>query len=390
MKKQLKIFRIMKTTLSILLIAMGASFCQGQEMDEARMERDLKVAQNILSTLSGYSNGDLNFTFFGSSSIEGNYVKGYGVMLNSPRRSSRTRYLTTTDGGVTLSGYTQSDDAKSYPIIIQDGQVQKAKKVDLDSLNKAQDEKWIGDMKTFLVDYSDLIGQLKPEDKIMVTSESSLRGGTWNTFELEMSGKSLSTSGSSVEITKKDVTAYKSGKISRAEALKRIKVIEPATKENVAQDVELLASIFQRLYKSDLSQTYYVSGRISYGKIAEFGIIFDMRVYSSSKEKSLHRITTQQRGGLTQEERDDIVKGMYPEFLDELKSNIIQYGRTVKSLPSDEIMMFKVRLTECKGCGIPKILELSIKASDLAAYDSGKINESVALEKISVKEIGEQ
>ena len=378
----------MKTTFSIILIALGATFCNGQQIDEDRMERDLKVAQNILSTLA--NNSDKELIFFNRNGSQGSYVKGYGVILNSSSRFPRTTYVNSQNGALSLGGKAYKFSGNE-PVIISSSDGQNViKKLDLDSLHKAQNDEWEEKMKTFLVDYSDLIGQLKPEDKIMVTSHATSRGGTWHSLELEASGRSLSTSGSSVEISKKDVSDYKAGKISRNEALKRIKVIKAATKVNVAQDVELLASIFQRLYKSDLSNTYYISGRVNYGNIPEFGVVFDMRVYSSSRDNKFHTVVTRQRSGLTQEERDDVVKEMYPEFLKQLKNNIIQYGRTVRSLKPDEILMFRVRLTECKGCGIPQNLELSIKASDLQAYDSGKINESTALSKISVKKTGEQ
>ncbi|MEM6522847.1 MAG: hypothetical protein AAF693_03600 [Bacteroidota bacterium] len=370
----------MKTITSVILTVL-ATYCGAQPINEERMDRDLEVAENILSTLMKTS--DRNVIFYTRPPYKGTFVEGYGVIFNATRRIGSRIVSSTSKGDVVydvpgqasgttvISGYTSSKSGTED--------------------NENNRTEWIENMKTFLIDYADLIGQLKPEHKIMISPEGggSTYGG-WDSFEIRTNGSAQEFQDPTLEVTKKDLTDFKLGKISRDELSKRIKIIEPPTKENVAQDVELLASILQRLYKSDLSDTYYVSGRVNYGMIPEFGVVFNMRVYSSSREQGLHRIVTQKRGGLTQEERDKLVKEMYPNFINELKKNVVQYGRTVKSLASNEMMLLKVRLTECKGCGIPEKLELSIKASDLKAYDSGKIIEPTAIGKITVKEIGKQ
>ncbi|MEM9390840.1 MAG: hypothetical protein AAGA02_10225 [Bacteroidota bacterium] len=370
-----------KYGLVIVLLAVTA-FCRSQGIDEERMERDIQIAQNILSSLESNEISSQIFVYT-KDRFEGSYVEGYGVIFNSSDHHGRT-IIAETKGPYKL----YSDAVISS---LPEGSSSRVVKVrlNLDSLRQTQDKEWVEKMKTFLVDYADLIGQLKPENKIMVTSGSGNKGD-WFALEARASSTSTINEGPTVEISKKDLIDYKSGKINRNEALKRVKVIRAASKEEVAQDVELLASIFERLYKSDLSNTYYLSGGVGYGKIPEFGVVFRMRVYSSSRNEGFHRIATRNQSGLSQDERDEIVKGMYPDFLKELKRNIIQYGRTVKSLEGNEMLMFKVRLTECKGCEIPKNLELSIKASDLKSYDSGKINESSAIAKLNVKEIGKQ
>lgn len=363
---------------SMILMAL-TPYCVSQSINEERMDRDLEIAENILSTLMKTSDQDV--FFYTRPPYKGTFVEGYGVIFNATRRTGSRIVATKGDMAFDING-----KAIGTAVISTSASARGDAKGKEDHQTQ-----WIENMKTFFIDYADLIGQLKPEHKIMISpdgGESTF--GAWPTLEIRANGNTQTFEDPTLEIIKKDLSDYKSSKISRAELSKRIKIIEPPTKENIAQDVELLASILQRLYKSDLSTTYYISGRVNYGKIPEFGVVFNMRVYSSSREQELHRIVTQKRSGLTQYERDKVVKDMYPSFLSELKENIVQYGRTVKSLAPDEMMLFKVRLTECKSCGIPEKLELSIKASDLKAYDSGKINESTAIGKITVKEIGEQ
>ena len=86
-----------------------------------------------------------------------------------------------------------------------------------------------------------------------------------------------------------------------------------------------------------------------------------------------------------QETKDKKVKELYPKFEQDLKDNILEYGRTVKSLKDDEVLVFQVTLTKCAGCGIPSTLELSVKGSVLKDFNSGKADRTIAMGKISVK-----
>jgi hypothetical protein len=86
-----------------------------------------------------------------------------------------------------------------------------------------------------------------------------------------------------------------------------------------------------------------------------------------------------------QEERDKKVKELYPVFEKELKENIIEYGRTLKSLNDDERLVFNVRVTQCMRCKIPSTLEMTIKGAMLKDYNAGKINRETAIGRIEVK-----
>jgi hypothetical protein len=88
---------------------------------------------------------------------------------------------------------------------------------------------------------------------------------------------------------------------------------------------------------------------------------------------------------LTSAERDKKVKELYPLFENDLKENMLDYGRTLKSLKDNEKLIFNVVLTKCKGCGIPADVELSIPNSVLKDYSAGKLDKNSALNKITVK-----
>ena len=54
-------------------------------------------------------------------------------------------------------------------------------------------------------------------------------------------------------------------------------------------------------------------------------------------------------------------------------------------MKDDELVIFDVTLTKCKGCGIPASIEVSVKASVLKDFGSGKISKDAAVGKINVK-----
>jgi hypothetical protein len=111
-----------------------------------------------------------------------------------------------------------------------------------------------------------------------------------------------------------------------------------------------------------------------------------MNVFSSNQANYDRWVMpTQGLNNLSQEERDKKVKELYPTFERDIKADILEYGRTLKSLKSEENLVFNIALTRCQGCGIPATLELVVKASVLNDYAAGKISKDAALAKIEVK-----
>lgn len=350
--------------LLLITLIPGAAF--SQNVDQERMNRDVEVAENILTTLMRQEMTDRGgFPYI--PSIEGKYLAGYGVIFTIPNYVMR--YVKGTDGQpIFISSGTQ---VRGGNTVIRGNTV-----INVDSLQERRKEKSIEVMKIFLADYGNLINQLKPSDKILITNRDR---------QFEFFNKSERNE-STIEAKISDINAYKERKISRDQMMERIKITDEKVSDEKYTDLELLSSIFERLYRSDLSNTYYVVGRIPYDRLSDFGVIFKMKVASSSGVKDNHMITTRNIAGLTQAERDKIVKDIYPEFLAELRRNILDYGKTVSSLKDDEMLLFHVELTKCQGCNIPKAIELSVKNEVLQQYGMGKLSRDKALDQISVQE----
>ena len=378
----------MKKTIKILLIIVvtmvGNTPAFSQSIDQDRMERDLKVAENILATLSEDSYGGRRL--WGRENVESSYVPDYGVIFTMPISTSFSFVGNNTiisTGGQDVIVIDESGDDPDYEVKVKGRN--RVKVVDADSKEAAEARAEEGEevrdqVITFLADYAGLIGQLKASERIVVQMKRS------NRLELYFgSNQSSANQGLTAEVLKSDLNSQQQGKISRDQLIERIKFTGGAN-EDVAKDIELFATIFARLYEADLSSTYYLASRnIGYSKLTNLGVTFSMKFYSSSSNDGLHSIRTTGESGLTQAERNERVNAMYPDFEASFKENLLDYGRTVKSLNDNEKLIFKVRLTECKGCDMPKAIEVMVDAKTLAGYDKGSISRDKALAMIAVK-----
>ncbi|MBU2916283.1 MULTISPECIES: hypothetical protein [Reichenbachiella] len=228
-------------------------------------------------------------------------------------------------------------------------------------------------IRVYLADYANLMSQLRPEDKVLLTTEVGLNKSSDPRFKI------------SAYVLVDDIMAKNSGKLSVEKFQEKIVFSETEISHKKMADLELLASIFQRLYKSDLATTYYTSERVQYEMLDHFGAVFKMKMYSSVQYgKDNYKVVANGKTGLTESERNQIVSELYPQFEYELIENVLDYGKTVKSLRSDEYLVFQIKLTQCNGCAIPKDLKVTVQQSVLDNYNQGKIKRDEALSKISI------
>ncbi|MEM0939646.1 MAG: hypothetical protein AAF600_06335 [Bacteroidota bacterium] len=370
-----------KIVIVVLLTVTTNLQSFSQSIDQERMNRDLRVAENILSTLLTNDN-----RVWHQDNVEGSYIPDYGVIFMMPVSSVifyEGKGKVFSSDGSSLVFIEDSDDS-SYDMQIDlrgnKTKITKGQNLNIKELKEKIDSNLKEQIQTFLVDYADLIGQLQPSQRIVVHAKDR------ENFEFHIGINSTKTSKNlSAQILKSDLVAHKQGKISREELVSRIRYTSNESKD-VEKDIKLFASIFARLYEPDISSTYYVSSRnIEYDRLENLGVTFNMKFYSSSSDKGFHTIRTTGESYLTKEERNKRVNAMYPEFVQSFKDNLLDYGRTVKSLKPNEMIIFKVRLTECKGCEMPEEIEVTIKAKTLFDYDSGSLSRNEALEMIAIK-----
>ncbi|MFZ2905039.1 MAG: hypothetical protein WAZ98_02430 [Cyclobacteriaceae bacterium] len=432
----------MKRVIKFWVVAMvlGTQAATAQQVDQDRMDRDLAVAENVLSTLLRQ---EFEKRGFFPMEVQGSYRAGYGVTFTIP-----TDYLPIFWGDENMVVLDGAPGAYSYSFSMTDDEMDPEDEIELkremekaskemeraneemeratkelkrsqeemkrsakemeradqerrktershqrmtvsaprvtamgkpsDSLRKVYNTRIITAAKNFLTDYGDMMSQLAPDEKIIITNQ----GGGQRWYFNQSEKRSLL----SVEATRNDLTQFRQGKITRDQLLAKIKVTNTESSGKVEPDLELLTSIFNRLYRSDLSKNFFIQGQAYYERLNDFGAIVYMQVYSSNQvDDGLFNMPTISLRGVTQDERDKKVKELYPVFEKELKENILEYGRTVKSLKDQEQLVFNVTLTRCKGCGIPSDIEVTVKSSVLSDYNAGKVDKKSALEKIAVK-----
>lgn len=398
---------IKRLLLSAMIITLIIPGIYAQKMDQQRMERDIAVAENVLGTLIKQQFNNQR-TFF-SLEITGAYQAGYGVTFTIPSDYTTPIALTLQGNGDAMiwggndlafrrdaNGYTYSYGETSTDDARQNGaqaageksiklkeKSNERRELDMDSVRDAYNEKVIEAAKTFLLDYGDLIAQLAPNEKVVITNQGNQPRVWINQYFTSPKRTHLS-----VEAIKSDLTQYREGKLTKPQALAKLKVVNTETVDEVAPDLELLSSIFTRLYGQDLSKTYFVGDNVYFERLKDFGVIYYMQMYSGIERNDYSKKYLMPTLGLTdvdQETKDKKVKELYPKFEQELKDNILEYGRTLKSLKDDEVLVFQVAMTKCAGCAIPSSLEISLKGSALKDLNSGKADKNATLAKLSVK-----
>jgi hypothetical protein len=381
---------------SLMLIGAVLITMQVLAQKDERMNRDLEVAENILETLIKQKLEKRNFF---PVEINSDYRAGYGVTFRLPYNLSGpfawgfgAQDVAVTNGGnyqYFVEPLNQVDLARVFDergrVVTENlqGKVRStSREVNADSIQKATTEKLLEACKEFVADYGDLISQLQPTEKIIITNRGD---GNRNWF-IAVFPENQKPSYLSIETTKGDVTQLKQGKVSREQFMKNLKVVNSQMDNELQPDLELLTSIFNRLYQRDLSKTFFTDENIYYERLKDYGVIYYMNVFSSNQANYDRWVMpTQGLNNLSQEERDKKVKELYPTFERDIKTDILEYGRTLKSLKSEEHLVFNIALTKCKGCEIPATLELVVKASVLNDYAAGKISKDAALAKIEVK-----
>ncbi len=402
MKRGIRFFVWMAFIFSFALVSAQS------KVDLGRMDRDIEVSENILGTLIKQQFEKRSFF---PIEINGEYREGYGLIFKLPYEMNgpmiwniggNTPGVTMLDGDSYSFSFsmpsgdeaelerTFDDDQRIKTEIIRGtgnsrgaARVASRQRVNIDSIRDVTADKIVDACKDFIANYGDLITQLPANEKIVITNRSENdRMRRYGMFAMESRPSYMS-----LEVTKADITSYKQGKLSKEQFDKKIKVINSVVDDELQPDLELLTSIFNRLYRPDLSKTFFTEENMYYERMKDYGVIYYMQVFSSNQDEFNRRYIMPTVGleGLDQVARDKKVKELYPQFEKDIKADILEYGRTVKSLKPEESLIFNIRLTRCDDCGIPSSLELTIKADVLKDYASGKLSKDAALSKFTVK-----
>jgi hypothetical protein len=384
------------------------------------MERDIDIMEKVLNELFKNAAGNRSRGFYLASNrtAQGSYVPGYGVLFIAPAYSgsfgakggynyvyssggtNRTVVVTDGDwkGTMSYTGPSNEDKDKAK------GEKQKEKTGKnapqapdrsrrlsnvQDSILQAHTNLVTTNMREFLANYADAIGQLAPGDRVMIIYNENARNSD---HYVTVSGcetcETRTMPRISAEVKREDLTAFRSGKMNRKELDGRIRVnVDNPGKENYAE-YKVFAGILESLYPVSREVPYRVRN-IGYHVLPSFGVIYlvDMGLRNETPN-----VVTIRDGEVrkSRTERDSaqvrIRTEAYGQFRNDIREAVLDYGRTLRNLSSDQVILLSVSLPTCEGCNVPPRANVSVKKSVLEAYEQNKMNRQQALEAITVGE----
>jgi hypothetical protein len=359
----------MKSLLILFFAALLTSFdLEGQSIDQSKMDKDLEVSKNVLSSLMENSTNN-RFLWRSGDKLEAKYQKGYGVIYSIKNNFPMVVY-----------GRARNDNA----YVVKGSNIAKVAGVkDEKIIDEDEDgnEKLKAIAKDFMMNYYNLIRQLQPSDKIMIKTAAN-RENRDLFVVFSTGGQNRSKGKFSIEASVSDLMSYGSGKITEEQMMSKFieKVISNWSESE--PDIEVFSAAFGRLYQSDLADSYYMTDYPWHERMDGFGLTYYLKFYSSTQSNDFFNLPTLKKSNLDLKERNAVVEKAYPEFKEDLKENMLDYGHLLKNLKNDEFLIFNAQLTQCIDCNMPKAIELKVKKSVIDQYRSGVLSLKAAKNKI--------
>ena len=394
-----------------------------QKIDQERLNRDIEIAQSILYKLFAIENESSNEIFYGSR------IKRSGnIFIASPREGGKGYYVN--GQGVVLQVVHRPEKVWS----VNDNQGNKV--IENVVPNTFEKDKVVDLLKEFLLKYADLIGQLKPDDKIIIVFEEEqdedfapiISGQNNGRLTLTRLNKkdNKETLKITAEIDRQSVSNLKSGQMSEENFLNKITIHESKVESKDAFDFEVLSGILETLFRND--EYLHLDEDVDYNYIEGFGVNYYLHLYPVQGKSIInldgvaYPTATRGRGRLLrfytesidenntnlsakkQKELDELkvkmdsldkvesekIKVALKDLEPKLKEYIIEYGRTLKTLKPDEVLVLNVSINRWRNpfdedeSDEKSVMQLSVKQSVLAAYDNRESTLEQAMSQVEI------
>jgi|GEM_PF-6765304 len=413
------ISQILKVTtgyiaLLVIIVLPNALNAQNEDID-----RDLKVMEAILNEIV---KSEIDGDHWGFSDKLGgtkaSYIEGYGILVKIPDMSNSIfagdrviRIVTEDDGNdenVVINGLGQNIN------VVTNGKVKEHKDGELiEKIEKV--------MRTFLVSYGDIVRDLPEDEKIIMLYKKKNRGDffLWDGKQ----GLNIDTnkddekpvSQFSVEVQKSDINLLKDGKLTEEEFwMDKVKKKRIQGENDKKEQLEY--NVLGKIFESRLSsikplptvdddhddQIIFMSlddfNKVEYEVVSGIGIVYNLYInmpfsFSSTsfkiKAKDIKKLEklaedSEEWSG----DRDEFLENILDNLGESIKEDMIAYGRTLRSLPADELLIVELHLPKCFDCDLAGTYQLSVNKAVLDAYDKREIDLEEAMDKITVKEKG--
>jgi hypothetical protein len=346
-------------TLALLILLFNV------EMDP-KMRLDLSISENILTELLRQNGAS-------ATMVKGSHIPGYGVMMELSYRHLSIRALGTQVAGV-----------------------------DIEAL-----------IKRYLNDYGDLISGLGPDEQLSVSFTSR-----------------VTSKRTILSVKKRDVADRRSGKLTEDVFMSRIRSQEMSS----SPDVDIFAKVMETVVNADTSKAFTLrnvtaSGLPGYGMLVSgtlrsgsFPVAYSLnsdryaptaieytidemavpeieipsldslrilqsreftesleaiRVEATAMRDNLNRIHVMRRQSAAD------VKAAFDALESNLKRAILDYGRTLNSLPAGQTLLIRIT-NERPSEHLPNSITFTVPKQVLADYDRRAITQEQAMSRIIV------
>lgn len=376
-----------------LMTLLLSSLSFAQDFDTNRMNRDIKIMENILGemfktqftsnegTVQVRSQG---YTIFGSGSsgnVKGTYIPGYGVIFMIP--ASSNRYI-----------ISSGSSGSNRQVVFQYSSEDSDRTIDKESVTSR-----IGE---FLQDYASTIGQLKNNESILVIYGSANATGN-RTAVYSIRGDEQDRPSPlpviSVSAKKSDLDAFRSGRINSDALQSRLSVSTSEDKERL--DLKVLGNIFGTALGDGNGNEYHLisSSSLSYMYLDNFGALYSLDLHRGHALGSLSSSVFKLRLSRDAESEDraeaeareheleltETIEKEYDALVNKTKEFIIDYGRTLSSLEDDQYLLVSLNINESSDI-IPERVDFQVKKSTFNQLDKGQISREAALNAVTLTE----
>ncbi|PWL28410.1 hypothetical protein [uncultured Roseivirga sp.] len=388
-----------KTSLIALALLLSANWVKAQQVEIAtgyavdswgrstqdlsklpKMEKDIVILQNVLSDLFG--NED---RYFSSRNAKGMYVPGGGVIFSM---SSNSLY-----GNILIEYADVLDEI--------DGDGTKQDESSPEETNRKMEETIREKSKEFLTNYGSLLTELKSGEKLMLNIDYTARQ---KREESRSSSRARFVSSSrnmkkrmQSSISYKALNDFSIGKINLQQAMAAVetKIVEDADKEMT--DAKILAGILDDLMQTSMDGKFRRRSKTNWTYFDGFGLMFNIQMSTSSSTSEMiiysqsARTITRTEDSEVEKEREELMKELeeaYPDFEDMLKENIVQYGRTLRSLGAGESVIVNVDFgSGVRDSKMPRSIRMVVPKSSIDAYAKGQKSLEQVKKEIDIKKL---
>lgn len=339
-----------------------------------KMERDIIILQNVLNDL--FNEG--NRIYSSSGAAKGIYVPDKGVIFNIGTSSNEYEFLIARE---LASSQNSNGEAK------QDEKESAAYK------NKETESRFEGLSKEFLVNYGSILSELKAGEKVMLnvnyTNIKELKSNENSGLTISGGSSVIYRGGNRVDkkrmvsaIDYATIDSYLSGKSTLQSAESKISQSIVETDAKTSQDAKIMAGILDDLFQSNFDGIYRRSGKTSWTYFEGFGLMYDLNlsarggaVWSSGNLTVVgsRATATTQEDEAKQKEATKEVEEKYDDLIELVKESLITYGRTLRSVKSDEVVILNINFGSAfRKTKVPRAVRLQVTKSQIESFSKGQ------------------